>query len=243
MIEVELLRDRVDDVIAAMEQQFAGIGPSLEDLIDDALRGNQRAYSELQRIGRQFVAPLIDRYGVAAGTLAAEWYDLNRDLLKVGGDWSGAVVQDPNIDTGPLIGGAVKDYASVQTVVSGIFAGAEQRVRQAAIGSIMDSALRDRESLGWGRVAAVGCCEFCAMLASRGAVYRTRFTATFCPHLHCRCQALPLWKADPTGESMRSRENTIATRRELTDKQRARQNRQARQWIAENRSRLGLVSS
>ncbi|MGY1440156.1 VG15 protein [Streptomyces reniochalinae] len=31
---------------------------------------------------------------------------------------------------------------------------------------------RDRRCIGWRRVASGSCCSFCAMLASRGAVYK-----------------------------------------------------------------------
>ena len=241
-VTADILRDRIDDVILDMERQFARITPNLDDLIREVLGGSKPAYSQLQSLGRTLLAPMVDQYGLASGSLAAEWYDLNRDLLKVGGDWSGATVQDPNVDTGPLIGGSIADFTSGASILSGIQSGMDLRVRQAAQGTVMDSVLRDPQARGWGRVASAGCCPFCGMLAGRGGVYRTRQTATFCPHLHCKCQALPLWKADPTGESMRSREDTIATRRALTDKQRASQNAQARQWIADNRDHLGLIN-
>ena len=240
-VTADVLRDRIDDVIFAMERQFAGVAPTIEDLIDDVLRGNKAAYQQLHALGRQLFAPMIDQFGLASGTLAAEWYDLNRDLLKVGGVWSGARLQDPNVDTGPLIGGSVIDFTSTSTILSGIQSGMDMRVRQAAQGTIMDSVMRDPQARGWGRVTSAKPCGFCAMLAGRGAVNRTRHTATFAPHTSCRCGALPLWKADPTGESMRSREDTIATRRVLSDKQRARQNAQARQWINDNKAQLGLL--
>lgn len=241
-VTADILRDRIDEVIVHMERQFATAAPTLENLAGESLRGSKAAYGELQLIGRQVLAPMVDMYGVASGTLAAEWYELNRELLKVSGSWSGTTLQEPNVDTGPLIGGSVKDFVTSSSIVSGIQAGMEMRVRQAAQGTVMDSVLRDRQATGWGRVTSAGCCGFCAMLAGRGATYRTRHTATFMPHSHCKCQALPLWKADPTGESMRSREDTISTRRALSDKQRASQNAQARQWIADNRSTLGLLT-
>lgn len=240
MITTDVLRDRIDDVIAVMEKQFMSVTPALVGVIEDALRGDRSAFRELQTVGRAVVAPLIDQFGLAAGALAAEWYDANRDLLGVGGVWAGALVQDPNVDTGPIIGGSLKDFSSVDTVLFGIQSGMDVRVRQAANGTVMDSVLQDRQSLGWGRVASAGCCEYCGLLAGRGAVYRTEHTATFSPHLNCKCQALPLWQADPTGVSMRSRADTIATRRPLTDEQRARQNRQARIWIEQNKATLGL---
>lgn len=241
-LTADLLRDRIDDVIADMERQFIRLAPTLESLAFDVLNGDRAAARELQLVGRAALAPLIDQYGMAAGSLAAEWYDLNRELLKVSGQWSGAMLQQPNVDTGPMVGGVIQSFITTESILSELQAGMDLRVRQAAQGTIMDSVLRDPQARGWGRVASRGCCSYCALLASRGGVYRTRQTATFCPHTHCHCQALPLWKSDPTGEAMRSREDTIATRRSLTDKQRASQNAQARQWIADNRNQLGLIS-
>lgn len=239
MILADTLRDRLDDVIADMERQFGVAAPSMEALIAESLAGSKAAYGQLQLVGRQVFAPLIDQYGMAAGSLAADWYDMNRELAKIGGPWPGAYVQDPNIDTGPLIGGTMKDFTSVETVLSGFQAGMDQRVRQAAQGTIMDSTLRDPRAKGWGRSASAGCCSFCGMLASRGNVYRTQNTATFMPHLHCHCSAVPAWGGSTA--NLRSREDTVATRRNLSDKQRAQQNAQARGWIEQNKGSLGLL--
>lgn len=241
-VTADLLRERIDLVIADMERQFSTFTPQLTELMPAVLRGDRAAVAQLQLFGRTVVAPMIDQYGLATGALAADWYDLNRELLQVGGVWGGATVQDPNVDTGPLVGGSIIDFVTAESILTGIQAGMDLRVRQAAQGTVMDSVIRDKQAIGWARVASVGCCAFCALLAGRGAVYRTKFTATFCPHTDCRCQAVPLWQTDPTGEAMRSREDTIATRRQLTDKQRARQNSQASNWIADNRTRLGLIS-
>lgn len=239
MILADALRDRIDDVIADMEKQFAGVAPHLEPLALGALNGDRGAYRQLQGFGRQVLAPMIDHYGLATGALAADWYDINRELAKIGGPWSGAITQDPNIDTGPMIGGSVKEFVTVETIISGIQAGMDLRVQQAAQGTIMDSTLRDPKATGWGRVASAGCCSYCAMLAGRGSVYRTQHTATFCPHTSCRCVAAPAWGGSTA--SLRSREDTVATRRNLTDEQRATQNKQARGWIAENKASLGLL--
>lgn len=241
MILAETLRVRIDEIIADMERQFGALAPTYEELVAESLAGSKTAYRQLQAFGRQAMAPLIDYYGVATGALAAEWYDINRELAKVGGQWSGAVVQDPNIDTGPLVGGVLKDYVTFESIVSGLQSGMDLRVRQAAQGTIMDSTLRDPNATGWGREASAGCCSYCAMLAGRGNVYRTQHTATFMPHEHCRCHAIPAWGGDAT--ALRSREDTLATRRTLTDDQRARQNKQARNWISQNQESLGLIQS
>ena len=239
MIQADVLRDRIDTVIADMERQFVNVAPTFRPLIAESLGGSKTAYRELQSLGRQLLAPTIDVYGLGTASLAADWYDLNRELAKISGPWGGAVVQDPNVNTGPLIGGAMKDFVTVESVLSGITSGLGMRVRQSAQGTIMDSTLRDPRATGWGRVASAGCCSYCAMLAGRGNVYRSQNTATFMPHTNCHCQAAPAWGG--SFAPLRSREDTIATRTNLSDDQRARQNAQARGWIESNQATLGLV--
>jgi hypothetical protein len=239
MIVTDALRNSMDTIVADMERQFAMTAPTFEALIAESLAGSKSAYNQLQGLGRQLIAPTIDYYGIATGSLAADWYDLNREHAKIGGPWSGAVVQDPNLNTGPLIGGSMKDFVSVDTVLSGIKAGMDMRVRQAAQGTIMDSTLRDPQATGWGRVTSAGSCSYCSMLASRGNVYRSQYTATFAPHTNCHCQAAPAWGGSIA--SLRSREDTITNRTKLSDKQRARQTAQARGWIESNQATLGLV--
>ena len=46
---------------------------------------------------------------------------------------------------------------------------------------------------GWARVTGRRPCYFCAMLASRGAVYRSDGTADFSAHDHCGCAVEPAW--------------------------------------------------
>ncbi|MFB9368752.1 hypothetical protein [Kitasatospora albolonga] len=62
-------------------------------------------------------------------------------------------------------------------------------------GVLADHIRRDPRAVGWQRVAGPGCCAFCAMLAARGAVYETKWTAgvgrSF--HPHCACQVEPVF--------------------------------------------------
>lgn len=53
----------------------------------------------------------------------------------------------------------------------------------------------DRDAFGWARVPESDCCAFCALLATRGAVYKTRDTADFLSHDHCRCDVEPVFNA------------------------------------------------
>lgn len=51
----------------------------------------------------------------------------------------------------------------------------------------------DARALGYSRVTSGRACAFCAMLASRGAVYK-RDTARFRSHDHCACTVEPLFR-------------------------------------------------
>lgn len=51
----------------------------------------------------------------------------------------------------------------------------------------------DPQALGWIRVTDGDPCAFCALLASRGPVYRSQETAAFQAHDHCACTAEPVY--------------------------------------------------
>lgn len=59
----------------------------------------------------------------------------------------------------------------------------------------------DRQALGWMRVTRPGACAFCAMLASRGPVYKTSRSAgddTNRFHDHCLCDIEPVYSRATT---------------------------------------------
>lgn len=51
----------------------------------------------------------------------------------------------------------------------------------------------DDVALGWARVTDGDPCYFCAMLASRGGVFKTRESAAFQPHDRCGCVPVPIY--------------------------------------------------
>ena len=73
---------------------------------------------------------------------------------------------------------------------------------------IHDTTLDDDEAIGWARITDPDPCAFCAMLASRGAVYRSRGTAgaeankkfvgdgMFKFHNHDQCTARPIFDSE-----------------------------------------------
>lgn len=59
--------------------------------------------------------------------------------------------------------------------------------------TIISSVGADKHSEGWARVTDGDPCAFCAMLAGRGPVYKSEFTADFQAHDHCGCVAEPIY--------------------------------------------------
>lgn len=64
-------------------------------------------------------------------------------------------------------------------------------VLQGGTDTIISSTRTDEQALGWSRVTDADPCHFCAMLASRGPVFKTRATAGFEAHDHDACGAEP----------------------------------------------------
>lgn len=72
--------------------------------------------------------------------------------------------------------------------------------------TIVDSTNTDRRAVGWNRVTDASPCAFCAMVASRGPVYRSERSADFESHDHCGCSAEPAYDDDPDTWPGRNRE-------------------------------------
>jgi hypothetical protein len=58
--------------------------------------------------------------------------------------------------------------------------------------TVVGTAKADRAAFGWQRVLGGAGCDFCRMLASRGAVYKED-TSDFESHDHCGCSAEPVY--------------------------------------------------
>lgn len=54
----------------------------------------------------------------------------------------------------------------------------------------------DPTALGWARATSGSPCAFCALMAGRGAVYRSEGSANFQPHDGCACQPEPIYRRD-----------------------------------------------
>lgn len=142
---------------------------------------------------RDVVPQLVEVYGTAAGSLAADWYDDLRDARGVGRRFRAIVPPVPDPGAASLAGYAVgplyqadPDWVSAQTLAEG---GVQRRIANVARATITGSSVQDPSAKGWRRVG-VGECKFCQMLLGRGAVY-SESTADFQAHDHCGCSGMP----------------------------------------------------
>lgn len=184
--------------------------------------------AELARQALEDILPtLVTTYGLAAATVAADWYDELRDELNIDRRFSAIAADLGSLGTDELAGYAVSplfqsspDWQSARTLAEG---GLQRRIANAARETVRVSSIEDPQARGWQRSASGGC-AFCTMLASRGAVY-SETTVDFSAHDHCRCIAVPAFTGEP-----RPVQSYTPSDRNITDRDRAR----VRAYLAEH---------
>jgi hypothetical protein len=143
---------------------------------------------------------LVETYGSASATLAANWYDDRRDAANLRGRLFRAIPAVlPGLDrTDALAGWAVaplfQEKPDTATTVVKLAGGLQRISANAGRDTITGSTAEDPKALGWKRVGVGGSCGFCRMLLSRGAVYKSD-TVHFEAHDHCNCGAAPEFRA------------------------------------------------
>lgn len=174
---------------------------------------------------RDILPGLIDAYGAAAATIAAEWYDDLRVKVGAAGRFSAIPADIRDTGSHALIGWALtkaNDMSAFQSLIEG---GMQRRITTFGRLTVTSSSLADPRVDGWQRVSRGGCSTgFCDMLAGRGAVY-SEATADFAVHDNCHCVAVPAFSGEP-----RPVKPYTPSTRQATDADRAR----TREWIAEH---------
>lgn len=171
---------------------------------------------------------LVETYGMAAGAIAADWYDEARAKAGVGRAFYAEPIPVPPAGAPKLTTWALGVSTDLDNAKSLVAGGVQRRLANVARGTVMRSSSRDPLAVGWMRVGA-GACGFCRMLIARGAVY-TEETVDFGAHDHCNCQAAPKW---PGAEPIDVQEYRESTRRR-SDSTREADNDRARAWIDEH---------
>jgi hypothetical protein len=137
--------------------------------------------------------------------LASTYYRGLREVIGVTGKATPKLIT-PRVDdvvaglriVGPINAGkqlALGRMASVvaQNTLVNLSGETTRHVLNAGRKTVEASVMADRQAIGWRRVTSGSACEFCAMLASRGTVYKSE-TIDFSAHRHCACFPEPSFK-------------------------------------------------
>lgn len=101
------------------------------------------------------------------------------------------------------------DETAVENAEKALESSVEQMVLDQSRTAVIEAVQADPKAKAWARVTEPGACYFCALLATRGAVYKSEATASFQAHRRypngtggdCRCHAEPVFNAyEPTAQ-------------------------------------------
>lgn len=150
--------------------------------------------------------PLVHQQHRASARLAAEYFAAFRYAEQPGGV---ARPMIPEVPTAARVAGSLYVVGRDMTRQAIAAGQAPQAARKTALvrtsgtvgtlaleggrTTITQSVAADPRAAGWARSTSARCCAFCAMLASRGAVYGDG-TATFRAHDYCACVAEPAYR-------------------------------------------------
>lgn len=151
---------------------------------------------------RDLAAELVDSYGRAASLIAAEWYE---DLRPSGG--FDPVILFPDLDAlqrdmnWALKDLIAKEQADYESAIRHSIEVADLATMDTARRTTVENLRRDPLDVRYMRHASASACAFCAMLASRQAVYRSSDAAGVAAHRKCHCIPVPVWPGDDAEEA------------------------------------------
>lgn len=159
---------------------------------------NQAATSDLEGTWRraaladvEFAQFMIDAfpeialtYADVAGDLAADWYEQSAPRLSY------QAITNPGISSTALTKSAQWALgADGEDALSRLSGTLQRSVFDGARNTIVAN-VRNEEGARWARYASANACEFCALMAIRGAVYGSEETAGAEYHDNCHCIAV-----------------------------------------------------
>lgn len=174
------LRSGIAHLATLANRDLAG----LWDEVSDAVRAREAL--------RDVLPALVDRYGAASATLAAEWYDDLRAKRAIRGAFT-AIPADlgtagadvlAGVAVGPLFS-VEPDWSAAQTLAEG---GLQRRIANYARVTITAASIQDPGAQGWVRVGT-GECTWCQQYLDGEVHYVAGYD--FPAHDHCGCGAEP----------------------------------------------------
>ncbi|RLP74359.1 hypothetical protein D9V32_13505 [Mycetocola tolaasinivorans] len=137
--------------------------------------------AEVRDLLTEVIPDLAGPYLTSSGDLAATWYEDLRQAVSARGTFhvQGQTVGVQRSQSNAVARWAVAPLIDGDTdgVLSRLGGAVQRMIFDSARGVIEGNTRRDPVRVGFQRMARPGCCAFCGMLASRGAVYRTEGSA------------------------------------------------------------------
>lgn len=158
---------------------------------------------------------VIEQYGEVSATLAADFYETQREAAEVTSPFRAELADPPPREQSEAsLRWASKDVwqARGQTAVLDEAQRRGESVAQKLVAdqgrdTIRRAVRADRDAAAFARAAALGACSFCKLMASRGAVYATaesagrdaneQFTGSVSVvkfHDNCHCTIIPVFR-------------------------------------------------
>lgn len=172
------------------------VASQVRQFVDAVVPGDAEQSSRRLQV---LLAAVVKKYGPASAALASQFYQRQRLEAGVPGRLyvrpaslppQEQVAKTVDWVTQPL----AATPASDAVVGERLTGAAEKLVLDVGRSTVIDTAKSDPKARGWARVPEPGACYFCALLATRGAVYKKE-TVGFRSHDHCRCHAEPVFNA------------------------------------------------
>lgn len=166
-----------------------------------ALAGAIRAH--WPNLSRVELFALLTRFSHASATIAARDYVERRAASGVGSQFTVPHASPPTAEHFSKTLDWV--YADPKAAEDRMVAAMTRLAVQGGRETTVEAVQRDRQARGWARETRGGCCYFCAMLATRGAIYKSDQTAgrsanekfvgagEFKFHNNCHCIAVPVF--------------------------------------------------
>jgi hypothetical protein len=153
--------------------------------------------------------PVMGAYHRVSSALAARYFEQFRAAERIKGDARGLAARPLDRDkafaslmvtgqrqTQKAILSGASPQAAMQTALVRTSGTVTRMVLDGGRDALALSTATDRQATGWHRVTSGDPCAFCAVVASRGAVFGES-SADFEAHDHCACFAEPAYPGSP----------------------------------------------
>lgn len=194
---------------------------------------------------RRDAALLIRQFSRSSATVAARNYAQARRDAGIRSQFTVRPADVPNLEqidkslgwaTSGLYDQTLLDPATSEVQVRGALDNARTQAEGVSARLVLNTGrettvqavTEDRQAIAWARETRPGACSFCAMLASRFAVYKSEQTAgrsanekfigegEFKFHNHCHCIAVPVFNVyEPTAHARQWHADWYALKKEL----------------------------